>query len=77
MSESSPSSRSSLLKATAIGVAWLALFALVYTLGDEMGAWPKPSLGALSDLDLVVGLLAGVAVLVALLAPGRKLGTES
>ncbi|HEV8610377.1 MAG TPA: hypothetical protein VGS98_09975 [Thermoanaerobaculia bacterium] len=77
MGEGAPSPTSSLLRATAIGLVWLALFALVYTLGDEMGAWPKPPLGALRDLDLIVGLLAGVAVLVALLAPGRELTTEN
>jgi hypothetical protein len=75
MGEGAPSPTSSLLRATAIGLVWLALFALVYTLGDEMGAWPKLPLGALRDL--IVGLLAGVAVLVALLAPGRELTTEN
>ena len=67
----------SLVRATAIGLAWLGLFALVYTVGDEVGAWPKPPLGVLRDLDLVVGFLAGMAVLALLLAPGRKLRTEN
>jgi hypothetical protein len=66
-----------LLRAASIGLAWLGLFALVYTVGEEVGAWPKPPLGVLRDLDLIVGFLAGMAVLAALLAPGRKLTTEN
>jgi hypothetical protein len=55
-----------------IGLAWLALFSLLYTLGEENGAWPRLSTGGLGDLDLFVGLPAG-AVLVALLS---KKGTD-
>lgn len=62
---------SSLLRPTSIGLAWLGLFALVYTWGDEVGAWPKLPLGALRDFDLIVGFLAAIAVLVTLLAPNR------
>jgi len=66
---------SSLLRATTIGLVWLALFALVCTLGDEVGAWPKLPLGALRDLDLFVGFAAGIAVLAALLRrPRRSVG---
>ena len=63
--------------ATLLGVAWLALFALFYSIGEEVGAWPSLPLGGLVDLDLVVGFLAGAAVLVVLLASGRTLRTES
>lgn len=59
------------VKPTVIGLAWLGLFSLFYSVGEEMGAWPKPSLGALRDLDLVFGFLAAAAVLVALLLPVR------
>jgi hypothetical protein len=52
----------------AIGLAWLALFSLFYTVGNEVSAWPKLHLGELRDLDLVVGFLSGMAVLFALLA---------
>ena len=68
---------SSLLRPTSIGLAWLGLFALVYTWGDEVGAWPKLPLGGLRDLDLVLGFLASLAVLALLLAPGRKLRSEN
>lgn len=53
------------------GLAWLAVFSLLYTLGDEIGAWPKLPPGAFQGLDLVVGLAAGLGLLVALLLPGR------
>ncbi|HEY6066227.1 MAG TPA: hypothetical protein VIY96_08735 [Thermoanaerobaculia bacterium] len=61
-----------LLEATAIGLAWLALFALVDTIGDEMGAWPTLPLGALRDVELVAGFAAGLAVLAALLSRPRR-----
>jgi hypothetical protein len=77
MGEASPSATLTLLRATAIGLAWLGLFALVYTVGEEIGAWPKPPLGALRDLDLIIGFLASLAVLALFLAPGRKLRTEN
>jgi hypothetical protein len=77
MNEDSPWSEYPLLRATAVGLAWLGLFSLLYSLGEEVGAWPKPPLGFLRDLDLIVGLITGVGVLVALLRPGRKLRTAN
>lgn len=77
MNEGAPWSLFPLLRATAIGLAWLGLFSLLYSLGEEVGAWPKPPLGSLRDLDLVIGLITGVGVLVALLRPGLKLRTEN
>jgi hypothetical protein len=68
MGGGSSSPMSSFLRAASIGLAWLGLFALVYTVGEEVGAWPRPPLGVLRDLDLIVGFLAGSAVLAALLA---------
>ena len=56
------------VRATAMGLVWLGLFSLFYSFGEEMGAWPTWNTGGLSGLDLVVGFLAIVAVLVALLA---------
>jgi hypothetical protein len=38
--------------------------------GEEMGAWPHPLLGALRDLDLIAGFLALAATLAALLRRG-------
>jgi hypothetical protein len=49
------------------GLLWLALFSLLYTFGDETGAWPKFPPGTFQGLDSIVGFAAGVAVLVALL----------
>jgi hypothetical protein len=56
------------VRATAMGLVWLGLFSLLYSFGEEIGAWPTWTTGGLSDLDLAVGFLASVAVLVALLA---------
>lgn len=64
------------VKTSVIGLAWLGLFSLFYSVGEEMGAWPKWPLGELSDLDLVFGFLAAAAVLVAFLVPVRA-GAES
>jgi len=54
------------------GLAWLAVFSLLYTLGDEIGAWPKLPPGAFQGLDLVAGLTAGVLLLAVLLLPSRR-----
>jgi hypothetical protein len=72
MEEGSRSSITPLLSATEVGLVWLALFALVYVLGHELGAWPSPPLGAFRDLELFVGFLAGAAVFLRLLSPRRK-----
>ena len=53
------------------GLLWLAVFSALYTAGDEIGGWPKLPPGAFRDLDLVVGFLAGVAVLLLLALPKR------
>ncbi len=54
------------------GLAWLAVFSVLYTLGDEIGAWPKLPPGAFQGLDLVVGLITGALLLVVLLRPLRR-----
>jgi hypothetical protein len=71
--ENAGSSMTALLRATEVGLVWLALFALVYVLGHEVGAWPRPPFGALRDLELYVGFFAGMAVFLRLLSPrGRR-----
>jgi len=45
------------VRATAVGLAWVGLFSLVYSVGDAIGAWPKWPLSQLRDLDLVAGQL--------------------
>jgi hypothetical protein len=40
--------------------------------GDEVGAWPRLPPGAFRDVDLSAGLIAGVVLLVLLLAPARE-----
>jgi len=46
---------------------WLALFALLYTLGASVRLWPELPAGALRGTDLAAGLLFGALVLLALL----------
>jgi hypothetical protein len=60
------------------GLLWLALFSALYTAGDEVGAWPKFPPGAFRNLDLVVGLVAGVALMLLMLKrPTRRLRAEN
>jgi hypothetical protein len=59
------------------GLLWLALFSALYTAGDEVGAWPEFPAGAFRNLDLAVGLAAGVALLVTLAIRRRPAGAES
>ena len=64
------------VRTIALGLLWLALFSLLYPLGEQSGAWPRVALGRLSDLDLVVGFLAVSAVLVALLRNPRRASAD-
>ena len=66
-----------LVRPAAAGLLWLALFSLLYTAGDEVGAWPEFPAGAFRNLDLVVGFLAGVALLFALGIGSRRRRAES
>jgi hypothetical protein len=59
------------VKTTAIGLAWVGLFSLVYSVGDAIGAWPKWPLGRLRDLELAAGFLTAIAVLFGLLVSSR------
>ena len=55
------------------GLLWLVVFSALYTAGDEVGAWPALPPGAFRNLDLVAGLLAGIAVLLMLAFSDRSL----
>ena len=46
---------------------WLALFALIFTVGAGLDVWPSPPPGALRGTDLVAGLAFLLVVLVWLL----------
>jgi hypothetical protein len=59
------------------GLLWLAIFAALYTAGDEVGAWPKFAAGAFRNLDLVVGFLAGVTLLFVLAARNGRRRAET
>jgi hypothetical protein len=50
----------------AAGLAWLALFSLLFTVGNAAGLWPPPPEGGFSGVDLAAGLAFGVALLVSL-----------
>ncbi|PYQ66773.1 MAG: hypothetical protein DMF54_06730 [Acidobacteria bacterium] len=54
------------------GLLWLALFSLLYSLGDEIGAWPKAPPGGFRDVDLFAGFAGAIALLVALVLPRRS-----
>ena len=55
--------------AVAAGLVWLALFSLVYTLGDEIGAWPNLPPGSFQGVDLVASFAGTIALLAALVLP--------
>jgi hypothetical protein len=59
------------------GLLWLALFSLFYTVGDEIGAWPKLPPGIFQNVDLVAGLAGAVTLLAALLIPSPKSKIQS
>lgn len=59
-------------RAALAGLAWLAVFALLYTLGEGIGAWPKLPPGAFQDVDLVAGFVAGLGLLAYLLVPSAR-----
>lgn len=49
------------------GLAGLAAFALVFSVGHAFGWRPGPPLGGFAGADLAAGILFGVALLVVLL----------
>jgi hypothetical protein len=60
------------VRTVALGLLWLAIFSLLYTLGDESGAWPTIPVGRFRDLELFVGFAGGVLVLFALIRRPRQ-----
>lgn len=56
----------------AIGLAWLGTFSLLYTLGEESGAWPTLSLGRFQDLELFAGFAGALSALLALRSTSRR-----
>lgn len=52
---------------TAVALAALGLFSLVFSLLAERGLWPKLPAGALHGTDLVAGFAAGAGLLAYLL----------
>ena len=60
-------------KLSAGGLVWLALFALLYTIGARVGLWPAATLGTKwHDVDLWVGLAFGAVLLASLVAGGSR-----
>jgi hypothetical protein len=59
-------------KAVVASLVWLALFSLLYTLGDEIGAWPNLPPGSFQNFDLFVGFAGAVALLAALVLPSPR-----
>jgi hypothetical protein len=62
------------VKLSAAGLLWLAVFALLYTIGARLDLWPTPAaLGTKwRDADLWAGLAFGVLLLAALVAGGSR-----
>ena len=56
----------------AAAAGWLVLFALVFSVGAALDAWPAPPEGFLSGSDLAAGLAFGVVLLVTFLVPRRR-----
>ena len=62
----------SLRGAAVAGLVWLALFSFVFTLGGEIGVWPKLPSGAFGNVDLVAGFAGGALLLAILLWPAKR-----
>jgi hypothetical protein len=56
----------------AAGLVWLALFSLLYTLGDEIGVWPNLPPGSVQSVDLVAGFAGALALSAALVLPSPR-----
>jgi hypothetical protein len=54
------------IRLAAAGLAALALFAILFSVGHALGAWPGPRAGGFQGVDLAAGLLFGAIVLVLL-----------
>ncbi len=58
-------------RVAAAAAAWLAAFALVFSVGAALAVWPEPPEGFLHGSDQVAGLVFGAGLLVAFLRPRR------
>ncbi len=58
----SPQGESRALALAVASLVWLAAFALLFTLGWAVGAWPQPAEGRFGGLDLPAGLAFGVVL---------------
>ncbi len=56
----------------AAGLAWLALFSLLFSVGNAFGLWPAPPDGGFAGIDLAAGLLLGLALFATLVAGRRQ-----
>jgi hypothetical protein len=56
----------------AAAAAFLGLFALLYSVGSAVGAWPPPPEGGFHGSDLAAGFAFGLLLLGALLVPRRS-----
>ena len=59
--------RSPHVRLAAAGLAGLAGFVVVFSIGHAVGAWPGPPLGGFAGTDLAAGILFAVVLLVVLL----------
>ena len=49
------------------GLAGLAVFALIFSLGHAFGVWPGPPLGGFAGSDLAAGILFAATLLIVLI----------
>ena len=49
------------------GLAGLAGFVLLFSIGHALGVWPGPPLGGFAGTDLVAGIVFAIVLLVVLL----------
>ena len=65
-------SRLSTPGAAAVGLAALALFSALFSIGHAVGLWTAAAPASLARLDLVAGFLVGAVLLVSLLRRRRS-----
>jgi hypothetical protein len=54
------------------GAVFLGLFALLYSVGSALGAWPPAPEGGFHGVDLAAGFAFGLILLAALVVPRRS-----
>jgi hypothetical protein len=65
-------SRLSTAGAAAVGLAALALFSALFSIGHVVGLWTAAAPASLARLDLAAGFVVGAVLLVSLLRRGRS-----